>query len=94
MNFLGFVSRRQFYKAILRKEEEADELREELRLKRVTVSLQEREINRLKLEIATLNASLDATTDALAAAQNALKISEQGRKRLLNEKKRRAGYGH
>ena len=94
MNFPGFVSRRQFYKAILRKEEEADELREELRLKRVTVSLQEREINRLKQEIATLNASLDAATDALAAAQNALKISEQGRKRLLNEKKRRVGYGH
>ena len=97
MNIPGFVKRKIFdecYHKLLQKEQELEDLRNTVQQQKVTINLLNRENKQQRQEVETLNASLDATSDALAAAKNALQISEQGRKRLLNEQKRRMGNGH
>ncbi len=97
MNIPGFVRRKTYddcYHRLLQKEQELDDLRNTVNQQRLTINLLNRENKKQRQEIETLNASLDATAEALAAAKDALKISEQGRKRLLNEKRRRTGNGH
>lgn len=98
MNIPGWVKRKKYdelYHRLLQKEQETEDLRELGRQQKMTINLLNRENKGLRQEIDTLNASLDATSDALEAARNTLRISEQERKRLLTEKKRRTGqHGH
>lgn len=97
MNIPGFVKRKIFdecYHKLLQKEQELEDLRNTVQQQKITINLLNRENKQQRQEIETLNASLDAATDALTATRNALSVSEQGRKRLLNEKKRRMGNGH
>ncbi|MBR5342586.1 MAG: hypothetical protein IK149_01670 [Oscillospiraceae bacterium] len=75
-------------KAMLQREQQLDELKGELAQKKVLISALERDRDKLREEIKTLNASLDATAAELEKIRNALRLSEQARKKMLKERRR------
>lgn len=86
-----WVNRKKYeaaQKAMLQREQQLDELKGELAQKKVLISALERDRDKLREEIKTLNASLDATAAELEKIRNALRLSEQARKKMLKERRR------
>ena len=85
------ISRKKYdemQRSLIDKENRLEKLRETLQDKSIEIGMLRRQIERMKVENQTLEASLDATAAALEQTRNTLAVSEQKRKQLLHERRR------
>lgn len=78
----------ELQRSLLDKEDRLEKLRGVLQDKSIEIRQLRREIERMKIENQTLEASLDATAAALEKTRNTLAVSEKARKQLLRERKK------